>query len=172
MNFKEKLGDLFKEDKEYYKTSDFLIFNHNDIPEKIIIRNDPKLFLFITGLMVTSAVVNNFIYHSEIGFYVSIMLAVFFSLLVLNRSPKIILNSEGIYLKDHGIIKWKDVENTYLRVITGDSHDWYIVIETKGKLTEYSIYGLDKKIDELSHLVEAFKLKYGNKALTFTLNKK
>ncbi len=174
---------MFKE--ESWKTTISRDKKIIDFTKEIVIRKSIVANILTSMFSVCALIMVIYLSFSEnydfgilnILFLLGFSLFAFFSIKGLfNNSRVIKLNSLGIVLSDFELIKWSDIKTTYILkrsyyLSRGNSptmERFYLNIETtysgmfskKAGLRTYEITGLELSENEISNLVESFRVKF------------
>jgi len=140
-------------------------------PEEVIIHSskfDKIIFIITLSVFFCFGVYNLFQDNFVVGivlFFTTLSLIVFVLKGYNNKEAKIILNKKGIYTVHSGFHKWRLIKND--KIIVKQSGEEgiasYLSFETKYRVFEISIAGLNITAPELNRLLKIYRERNKNK---------
>jgi hypothetical protein len=137
------------------------------LEEKVVVRNSLSFHILLSGFYLLLFLYFIFFVSSDNWFYyflLSFFFLVFIYLLfcVFNRSPKMIIDQEGIYLKKKGKFLWCNIiETSILSETVSDSDStnvsYYLLVQVKGETVKFDLMGLNHSFSEIGYVIELFK---------------
>jgi len=154
---KQKLKYLEKKflEKDVYK-------DDISVPKETIIYNSKIIILFSLLLGLGMLVMGIYLLHEEhyFGFFfigLSVYSAYTQIKKLLDKGPQIIINAEGIKVKDEKLVKWKNIKNDRVFVETrGKNSTTYLAFNDE----KINIGELDIKTKKLENLLHVYRVRY------------
>jgi len=142
-----------------------------NLEKPIRVSNEPRhiFTIIIATIFVLLVVIFTDNYRAGI---ISMLFWIFSIIIALIDKDQLMLNRFGIKMKGRKLIRWEDIEATYIEDLSNNEDDIYnLIVIVKGKIYKADISSALKDYKEIANLIEHFKVKHGKKSIVYSLRK-